>query len=262
MKSSLITLLTDFGLQDEYVGVMKGVILGINPQARIVDLCHNVPPGDVRRAGWLLRWSWRYFPKGTIHVVVVDPGVGSQRKILCLALGGHLFLAPDNGALSYVWSGVSSPRIFEVSNRCYALKPVSRTFQGRDLFAPAAAHLSRGLAPGRLGGRVGRPVRLAVPEAEWDGSRRLRGQVIHLDHFGNAITNLSAPQIQRLAGKGALKISVKERSLGGLKPSYSAVPKGTALAVIGSKKLLEIAVNRGSAAKRLSLKVGDRVEVS
>jgi S-adenosylmethionine hydrolase len=216
----------------------------------------------VLQAAWLLRWGWSFFPRGAIHVVVVDPGVGSRRKILCAAHGGHLFLAPDNGVLSGVLAGVRNPRIFEVSHRRYALKPVSQTFQGRDLFAPAAARLSKGLAPSRLGPRVSRVVRLAIPQPKWEGTRRLRGEVIYLDRFGSAITNLPVSSIRRLKGKGSLKVRVKGTRLRGLQPSYSAVPRGCALALIGSRGLLEIAVSRGSAAKRLALRVGDKVEAS
>ncbi|MBI1953806.1 MAG: SAM-dependent chlorinase/fluorinase [Candidatus Omnitrophica bacterium] len=262
MKFRPITLLTDFGLKDEYVGVMKGVILGLNPKARVIDLSHEVSPGDVRRAAWLLRWSWRYFPKGTIHAAVVDPGVGSRRKILCAAHGGHLFLAPDNGLLSGILSDVRDPKIFEVSNRRYALKPIGRTFQGRDIFAPAAAHLSKGLAPSRLGPRVRRIVRLDSPQPRWEGLRRLKGEVIYLDRFGSAVTNLPVSLIRRLEGKGSLKIRAKGARAHGLQPSYGAVPRGAALAVIGSRGFLEIAINRGSAAKRFGLRVGDKVEAT
>lgn len=266
MRFPLITLLTDFGLEDEYVGVMKGVLLSIHPRAVVVDLCHQVPPGDVEKAGWLLAWSWKYFPKGTIHVVVVDPGVGSSRKILCLDFEGHLFLAPDNGLLSHVVREEKRPRLYAVTNRRYALKAVSHTFHGRDLFAPAAGYLSRGLSPSRLGPRTDEFKRLPSLEPTPGDGKKIEGRIIALDRFGNAVTNLSAPLVDRFKKKGRVRIDVgdarlrgRQGRLRGVQRSYSAVPKGTPLTVIGSHDLLEIAVNRGSAERKLRLKIGDPV---
>lgn len=255
--SGIITLLTDFGLEDEYGGVVKGVILTINPKALIVDLSHQVPPGDVARAGRLLAWAWGYFPKGTIHVVVVDPGVGSDRKILCLTHQGHLFLAPDNGVLSFLLAGLRRPKLFEVSNRRYALKKISHTFHGRDLFAPAAAHLSLGVSPRELGPPVKGLVRLPVDRFSRKKRGVLIGQVIHIDRFGNAVSNLPG----ELCSGGTVGVWAKGRPIRGIVKSYAAVPAGRALATIGSHDLLEIAVRDGSAAQRLRLRIGDRVEV-
>jgi S-adenosylmethionine hydrolase len=254
----IVTLLTDFGLEDEYVGVVKGVILGVNPSAQIVDTCHQIPLGDVTRASWLLSWSWRYFPRGTVHLTVVDPGVGSPRQILCLRLQGHLFLAPDNGVLTQVLAGVKNPQLTAVQNRRYALPSVSHTFHGRDIFAPAAGFISKGLAPSRLGPRVRTFVRLALPLVKAN-RRRLVGQVIHLDRFGNAVTNLPRDRVRRLQQKGAIQARLKGQLLHGIQRSYAAVGKGKLVAVIGSHDLLEIAVNQGSAARQLHLKIGDPI---
>ena len=258
----IVTLLTDFGGKDEYVGVMKGVILGINPSVTVVDLCHEIPLGDIPRAGRLLSWSWPYFPKGTIHVVVVDPGVGSSRKILCLKHRGHLFLAPDNGVLSQLLAGVRHPHLVEVTNRRFSLPRVSNTFHGRDIFAPAAAYLSKGLQPSRLGRRIATFKQLPVPIPKKLGHRILQGEVIQIDRFGNAVTNLPAAEIQRLSRSAPLKVEVNGHSLCGIQPSYSFKPQGAALAVIGSHDLLEIAVNQGSAADRLRIRPGSRVKVT
>lgn len=257
----IVTLLTDFGLEDEYLGVMKGVILGINPSVVLVDLCHLIPPGDVDRAGWLLAWSWSFFPKGTIHLVVVDPGVGSKRRILCLEHREHIFLGPDNGVLSRVVAGVRSPRARAVTNRRYFRPAISTTFHGRDILAPVAGRLSKGLSPSRLGPLVRTFKKLPLPPLV-SGLGYVKGQVIGLDRFGNAVSNLPADRILRLKrSRGVLQVRVKGRSIGGLRQSYSAVSPGSALAVIGSHDLLEIAVNQGSACKKLRLKKGDPVEV-
>jgi S-adenosylmethionine hydrolase len=258
---STITLLTDFGMEDEYAGVVKGVILSVHPSARIIDLCHQVPPGDVVRAGWMLEWSWAFFPKGTVHVVIVDPGVGSSRRILCLVHEGHLFLAPDNGVLSRVVEDIPCPRVHRVSTRRYALSAISHTFHGRDIFAPLAGHLARGLPPHRLGPRVTDFKRLCLAHSVWRGEDLLTGEVITLDRFGNAVTNISGEQVARLGRQGRIAIKVKGHRIQAIQKSYSAVAVGSPLGVIGSHDLLEIAVNRGSASHDLHIKVGDPVQV-
>ena len=253
----VVTLLTDFGLQDEYVGVMKGAILSLQPSAVIVDLCHQIPPGDIERAAWALEWSWRHFPPGTVHVAVVDPGVGSSRKILCVSHRKQFFLAPDNGLLSYVLAGSRRLNAVWVKNSRFFLKPVSQTFHGRDIFAPVAAHLCGGLDPAELGPRV-RTLRLlpvSRPVRRKDG---YAGRVVQFDRFGNAVTNL--PWVPGALGRWSVRLG--GRPVAEIRSSYSAVAEGAALAVVGSRGLLEIAVNRGSAEKELNLKIGDPVEVA
>lgn len=256
----IVTLLTDFGEEDEYAGVMRGVILRINPKAQIVDLCHQIPPGDIRRAGRLLGWSWRFFPPGTVHVAVVDPGVGSSRRILCCKHEGHLFLAPDNGILSHILFGARRVRAYEATDRRYWLPGVSRTFHGRDIFAPLAGHLSKGLDPRRIGPAVKSIRRLEEPLPRRVGARRWVGQVVALDRFGNAVTDLRWRDLQRW-GPSGVEVRFRGRRIRGLQEAYSAAGKGKTLAIVGSRGLLEIAVNGGSAARVLGIRPGHRVEV-
>ena len=255
---SVVTLLTDFGLQDEYAGVMKGVILSVNPAATVVDLCHQVPPGDVAQAAWLLSWAWAYFPAGTVHVVVVDPGVGSGRGILCCEYRGHRFLVPDNGVLSVLLAKVRSPRLTAVSNRRYFLPKVSQTFHGRDIFAPVAGHLSLGLPAARLGRRASSFKRLAVPVPQREADGCWRGEIIQVDRFGNAVTNLTQAFLRRLRGRGAWELEIGGTRIPS-RSSYAAVKSGSPLSIPNSRGLLEIAVSCGSAAQALGIAVGDPV---
>lgn len=257
----MVTLLTDFGQQDEYVGVMKGVILRVNPAVQLVDLCHEIPPGDLERAGRLLNWSWRYFPDGTVHVAVVDPGVGSERKILCVERDGHRFLAPDNGILSWVLQGAGRVRVRWVRQKRYFLPQISHTFHGRDILAPVAGHLSMGLPPVRLGPILHSYARLSPdPAYHWEGTR-LQGRILQWDRFGNAVTSIPAHEIERLKPTSRLEVWVRGRPVNGLRRFYAEGKPGSPLALIGSRGLLEMAVHRGSVRRRLNLRIGDRVEV-
>ncbi|MBI3961697.1 MAG: SAM-dependent chlorinase/fluorinase [Deinococcus sp.] len=251
--SRIIALLTDFGHSDPYVGVMHGVILGTNPQVQVVDLCHQVLPQNVSQAAFLLRSAYPYFPTGTIFVAVVDPGVGSGRRILCLATPRYRFLAPDNGLLSLV---EAPGQWIQVANRRYFLDVVSHTFQGRDIFAPVAAHLSLGLDPAELGPIVNDPQRLPanVPQRI---RGELRAQVVHVDHFGNLITNASAADLAALGSN--YTISIGQVELPGLHQTYTSVPPGELVALIGSSGQLEVAVSSGSASQRLGAGVGTAV---
>lgn len=257
---AVISLLTDFGVQDEFVGVMHGVILAIAPRAQIVDLCHEVPPGDRRRAAYLLDWSHRYFPKGTIHVAVVDPGVGTARRILCAQAHNQIFLAPDNGVLTQALESSSSAMLYEVRRRRYWLPKVSRTFHGRDIFAPVAAHLARGVRPLQLGPRTATWERLHLPVVQRN-RRRVHGTIIDLDRFGNLVTNLDEETVGQGTLGGLLTFRIKGRVIRGLVPTYEAVAQGKLVAMVGSRGLVEIAVRQGNAAKRLQARVGDPVLV-
>jgi len=249
-----ITLTTDFGLADWFVGTMKGVILRVAPNAAIVDLTHGIAPGDIRAGAFALAAAYRYFPAGTIHVAVVDPGVGSERTGVVIETENQFFVGPDNGVFSFALRGERLRSIHRLKNPKFQLTEVSRTFHGRDVFAPAAAHLSRGVPAGQFGPRVHDLVQLAWPEPV--GTRSgLRGEVVHLDHFGNAITNLPA---SRVLASGAIKVTVAGKSVP-LRECYADVPRGKPVAVIGSSGLLEIAINGGNAAKALKLKPGARV---
>jgi len=256
---TIITLLTDFGTTDPFVGVMKGVILGINPQVELVDLCHGVSPHDVLEAAFLLHTAYRYFPPGTIHVVVVDPGVGGERRPL-LAEGIHgYYLAPDNGVLSYLYASGEIQRVRALTKAEYFLHPVSQTFHGRDIFAPVAAHLSRIGRADPFGEAVIDVVKIDLPGVEKRGRGVLIGSVRHVDRFGNLITNISAEDLATLPRPW--KVKIKGQTIQGLTSSYDAIPPGVAGAIIGSAGTLEVFIHRGSAAKTLQVKRGSRVRV-
>ena len=257
---AVINLLTDFGVQDEFVGVMHGVILTINPAARIVDLCHAVPPGDVQRAALLLSWSYRFFQKGTIHVAVVDPGVGTARRILCARAHGQLFVAPDNGLLTSVLQCAARPIAHLVKDPRYWLPSVNHTFHGRHIFAPVAAHLSKGVTPSRMGPRVTVWQRLELPGVVWDG-REWRGAIIDVDRFGNLITSVDRKSLEKLKGEGRPVFRVGGRTIAGIVRTYGEVKPGDLAAMVGSRGLVEFAVRDGCAARRLGVKVGDPVSI-
>jgi S-adenosyl-L-methionine hydrolase (adenosine-forming) len=263
----LITMLTDFGLENEYVGVMKGVILSRLGTARIIDLCHEIPPRDISRAAYLLEASHRFFPAGTLHVAVIDPGVGTSRRIVLLEAAGQLFLAPDNGVLTLV-ARANFAAAFEVTCRQHFLEKVSNTFHGRDIFAPVAAELARGLLkPAAVGPPLSREelVDLPLAEAELDAAgTAINGQVVDIDRFGNLLTNIHFKKYQELAGRlpsARLVIQVTGRIIDGLSPSYGSALPGGLLAIFSSRDYLEIAVNRGNAARDLEVEAGEKVVV-
>jgi S-adenosylmethionine hydrolase len=256
----IITLTTDFGLRDPFVGVMKGVILGICPGARLVDLTHEVAPHDVLEAALALESAWRFFPAGSIHLAVVDPGVGSERRALALDAGGHLFVGPDNGLFSFAlrapgWSAVS------VEAPAYRLPAVSHTFHGRDVFAPAAGHLASGVHLPHLGPALRDPVRIALPLARSEGNE-IVGEVIGSDRFGNLVTSITAEGIDQLTrGGGALTVELAGLELGPLRTSYSAGAAGVPAAIMGSGGRVEVFVRNASARTTLGAGVGAPVRV-
>ncbi|MDE2313504.1 MAG: SAM-dependent chlorinase/fluorinase [Elusimicrobia bacterium] len=253
MNRPLIALLTDFGLRDSYAGVMKGVILSRCPQARLVDLCHEIPPQDLRAAALCLRQSAPYFPEGTLFVVVVDPGVGTRRRVLWAKNKRHSFLAPDNGVLSWL---EDRPRIYRaVENLSLRLKPTSRTFHGRDIFAPAAAALAAGASPAILGPAVSPRARLELPAPRKLPHGRLRGQILATDRFGNAVTSVPAA-----AAKGR-RVFFRGQALGRVRGAYAEVRPGEALALVGSSGFLELSVREGSFAGKFSAAPGDYAEL-
>ena len=255
----IITLTTDFGLADPFVGIMKGVILGIAPEARLVDITHEIRSYDVLEAAFMVETAFRYFPEGTVHVVVVDPGVGSARRPLAAAAEGHLFVAPDNGVLSYVLdAGPSAPPAAThwIDNRSLCLDPVSRTFHGRDVFAPVAAHLARGLPIESVGPRIVDVVKRAFPRLRREGDT-LVATILHIDKFGNVITNLRREHL----GTGDFTISVGGRTITRLRSTFSEAEPGEFFAVEGSTGYIEIALNQGSAAERLAVERGAEIEL-
>jgi len=261
MALGCITLLSDFGTADPYVAAMKGVALSVNPEVHLVDISHEVTPHDVAEAGYVLACSFRYFPQGTVHVAVVDPGVGSERRILAAEAAGHVLMAPDNGLLDVVLTDTPATRMVSVRNGDYFRHPVSMTFHGRDIFAPVAAHLTLGVGLGALGPEVDDPVRLEAGRAQVS-DRRVVGAVIHVDRFGNLVTNISRSHLLAVGGNGLedLCVRVDETEIEGVRRTYTEVDVGELLAVIGSSGLLEISANRESAADVLG--VGRRTEVA
>jgi len=254
---SVITLTTDFGTADWFVGTMKGVVLGIAPRATIVDLTHEIPAGDIRGGAFALAAGCRFFPKGTVHVAVVDPGVGSARKAIAVRTADHCFVGPDNGVLSWALAKENVRAIHSLENDACFLRRVSRTFQGRDIFAPVAAHLSRGLPIQKLGPALKDYARLDWPEPR---KRRggFEGEVVYVDRFGNGITNLENRFAQGVDG-ATCEICAPRRRVCPLKPFYQSVASNRPVTVAGSSGFVEIAVNGGSAARALGLKVGTRV---
>lgn len=251
-----ITLITDFGVKDWFVGTMKGVIYGIYPQASIVDVTHEIGRGDIRAGAFALAAAYRYFPPQTIHVAVVDPGVGSARGALAVETKDYFFVGPDNGVLSWALAKEKIVTIRRLENRKYFLPEVSQTFQGRDVFAPVAAYLSKGMPCAKFGPAQQELVRLPWPEPTRQGGE-IRGEVVYIDHFGNAITNIpNSVHAETRRRGGALLLGKKWVPMGMF---YQAVGKGKAVAVPGSAGFVEIAVNGGSAARKMKLKVGARV---
>lgn len=244
----IVTLLTDFGLADTYVAEMKAAILSEAADIRLVDLSHEVPPGDIRAAQYLLGRAWRRFPVGTVHVVVVDPGVGSSRRAMAVHHSGHFFVGPDNG----VFTSVLDPaELVELR----IPRDASPTFQGRDVFAPAAAHLAEGEPFQVLGPKLSNPVRLPalVPRRE---NGVVEGEVIYVDRFGTLIANVPGDWVQ-----GAKAIEVAGKGVGELRRTFADVASGATVAFVGSAGLLEIAVRDGSAARKLGVGVGAEVRV-
>jgi len=256
----LITLLSDFGSRDAYVGIMKGIILGIAPQARLVDLCHEVPPQQIA-VGALHLWSAvEYFPAGTIHLAVVDPGVGSARDPVVAVTERGCLVGPDNGLLYPAAQRLGLLEVRRLVEPRYFAPAVSQTFHGRDVFAPVAGHLAVGVAAAEMGPPLPELAPLRFPEPRKEGAS-IRGEVLHVDHFGNLITNIPASALDDFP---ASKVSVRigEVSLSPLASAYADVPDGSPLAIIDSWGLLEVAVRGGSAARELRAARGTRVWVA
>ena len=264
---SIISLLTDFGCSDSYVGIMKGVILGIAPKASIVDVSHDIDPQDIVSAAYMIDSVYSYFPEKTVHAAVVDPGVGSGRKIIAAEAGGHYFVAPDNGILTKVFDKINIGTLVRVENPEYFIHPVSRTFHGRDIFAPVIAYMAAGKALDAFGPPVSSAdiVRLDLPVPYFPESGQLRGEVITVDRFGNLITNIDPALIRRLSQSGDesdLRVHVGSHEINGLSGAYGDVLPGQLLALIGSRGYLEISVNQGHAQTYCGVERGAPVTVT
>jgi hypothetical protein len=260
MPSTIITLLTDFGYKDHYVGVMKGVILRINPQIKIVDISHNISPHNVLEGAITLSNAFSYFPKGTIHVAVVDPGVGSKRKSIVVSGKDYIFVGPDNGIFGLVYNRLKEFKVYELTNPRFFLNPVSATFHGRDIFAPTAAYLSMGFSPLEVGEEINKYQKISMPVPDI-GEKIIKGNIIYFDFFGNAITNINQSHLKIIGRKELLKVKIGEKVIPRISHNYQDVEKGEALALIGSSEFLEISVREGNANKLLGLKEGDEVLV-
>ncbi len=259
----LVALLTDFGHQDPYVGILKGVLLQFCPDATLVDVCHQVPAQDVAAGQLVLRAAIPFFPPGTIFLTVVDPGVGSPRRILCLRTDRHLFVGPDNGLLGFLTGSAEFREARAVDIAKWGVAPISATFHGRDIMAPVAGRLAAGGDPAGIGPVVEDVVRIELPRPISTGSGGLRGEILHIDGFGNLVTNLSRDDVERVErGRGArgLSVQVGPRRIRGIRRTYADVPAGEVLALVGSMGHLEISVNGGDA--RLALGAARRDPVT
>jgi S-adenosylmethionine hydrolase len=264
VPGTIITLTTDFGTRDSYVAAMKGVILGINPAARVVDLTHEIEPQNVLECALFLRGSTPYFPPGTVHVVVVDPGVGTERRALCVDAGEQYYIAPDNGVLSLVVPHDDLVDAVAIETSRYLRPTISATFHGRDVFAPAAAHLSLGVEMSKLGRAVHDMMRIELPMAKVAADGTIDAQVIHVDRFGNLITNVDRTAWHDLTystDEVDVRIDIGSTVLDRVSRTYNDVPAGAPLAVWGSSDFLEISVNQGNAAEKLAATVGDQVVI-
>jgi S-adenosylmethionine hydrolase len=263
---SIITILSDFGSHDEYVGVMKGVILSVCPSVSIVDITHQIDPQDIVQAAYLIPSFYRFFPEGTVHLVVVDPGVGAERDILATNHDGHFFIAPDNGVLTLLMNRGKSDTIVRIRNADYFMKPVSATFHGRDIFAPIGAHIVNGTNLEELGTKtdIENIVRLEDLNCRLSETGELVGKIISIDHFGNLITNIDSNTLtnyRQTDANNRIQICIRSHVIVGLSETYANADPSSPLALIGSRHHLEIAVNGGNAQRYFKAHKGDLVRI-
>ncbi len=256
----VIALLSDFGTRDHYAGTMKGVMFGICPDVTLVDITHEITPHDVMEGALQLAASCRYFPAGTIFLAVVDPGVGSSRRGIAAEAGDYRFVAPDNGVLTAVFRDMPAKRIVELTERRYARPTVSRTFEGRDRFAPAAAWLAKGIQLSALGRAVATYHQLEIPQPEV--GEHLAGVVLLVDRFGNLVTNVDRKTFEGFTRGQAVALKVGGHAVAGVVATYSDIHAGEVCGLFGGSDHLEFAVNGGSAADALGVSRGARVEIS
>jgi S-adenosylmethionine hydrolase len=259
MHRPIITLTTDFGTRDPYVAEMKAVILRISPNAVIVDLTHQIERFNVRMGAYILASASPYFPEGTIHVAVVDPGVGSKRRPLIIKTETGCFVGPDNGILALATRGCKTKQVHEMANRKLMLPKVSNTFHGRDIFAPAAAHIANGTALAEFGPEISE---IMTPEFAKVATSKdsFVGEVVHIDNFGNIITNIGTGEVDQLVEKHEVNVKIKNARLKlSLCKTYAEVEAEKLLALIGSHNLLEISMNQGNAAENLRVRSGDKI---
>jgi len=259
-SKGMITLITDFGEESGYAGVMKGVILTVNPECQIIDVTHRVSPQDIEEAAFLLNNSYSYFPARTIHVVVVDPGVGSERKPILVETDNYWFVGPDNGVFSFVFLTEGIKGVWEITNKDYFLPEISSTFHGRDIFAPVAAHLSLGASAGEIGSELHKYVVLADLEPK-ASEGAVKGRVVYVDRFGNLISNISRDLFVRWRADKSFEITVGKRVLHRLSSSYADAGDDEIVVLFGSSGWLEISVKNGNCRKELGLHKGAEVTI-
>jgi len=255
MRAPILTLTTDFGLSDHYVGVMKGVILGVCPRAQVVDISHGVGPYAIAEGAFLIAQAYRSFPRGTVHVVVVDPGVGSERRPILLEAAGQYFVAPDNGVLGMIFAR-ETHKVRVISNARYFRHPLSQTFHGRDIFAPVAAHVASGVPPSRMGKVIADYLRPPFEKPRQTGARTWTGEILKVDRFGNVVTNFPAddfPAIEHLTiGRSKARRLVR---------SYAEARAGELVVIAGSSGFLEVSVNQSSAAEKIGCRGGGACQI-
>jgi len=263
--SGIITLLTDFGLIDPYLAMMKGVILSINPNAVIVDVSHSIMTGGIAQASDMLRETYPFFPKGTVHVAVVDPGVGSGRRLLGVEAEGHFFIGPDNGVFWPVIRDSREATVIQLTEKRYFLPHVTSTFHGREVFAPVAARISMGEDLKKMGDQISDPVEMNPP-LPYIANEVLHGEVTRIDNFGNLITNIRKQGLENFLGRSTPVISAGGLEIRRIYNTYLAVEEGTPLALINSSGMLEIAVNLGRASEYVGINrdeiIGAEIRVS
>lgn len=257
----IVTLLTDFGLADYFVGAMKGAVLSVNPRAQVVDITHEIPPHDIESAAFTLFAAYESFPAGTVHVAVVDPGVGSPRRPVVAGAGGHLFVGPDNGVFGYVFARAAEPRVFHATEKKYFRPAISTTFHGRDVFAPLAGALSLGVEPATLGPPVSDYLKLPFPAPRRLPEGALEGSVIHVDRFGNCVTNIAPADLEDFESLEDLSLRVGGHEISASRRFFAedATASAEPFIIEGSAGLLEIAVYLDSAARLLGLRRGQKV---
>jgi S-adenosylmethionine hydrolase len=259
MPKPILTLTTDFGLSDHYVGAMKGVILGICPQAQIVDITHEVRPYQITEGAFLIAQAYRCFPGKTVHVVVVDPGVGTARRPILMEAAGQYFIAPDNGVLAMIYAR-EKHKMRLISNDRYFRKPVSHTFHGRDIFAPVAAHLCAGVSPAKIGKPIQDYLRPAFEKPVRSGKHTWTGQILKIDRFGNIVTNFRAEDFPTLERQN-FTMTVGPHEISILTRNYAEAGPSELFVIVGSSEYLEISVNQGSAAKQIGCEEGAAAEL-
>ena len=255
-RSNIITLLTDFGTKDYFVGAMKGVILSINKRANIIDITHQVPPQDILSASFTLCACYRDFPKKTIFVAVVDPGVGSNRRAILVKTADYYFIAPDNGLLSFIFDEATDFRVYELENEKFFKHPISQTFHGRDIFAPVAAHLSNGVNATEFGSKIKDVVRFEENKPRKISDKEIEAEIIHIDHFGNLITNLTRNDLPQ-----SFTLKINGEKIEKMQDFFAEAEQKELFMILGSAGFLEVVAFQDSAAKILLAKIGQKVIV-